>query len=360
MFEIEKQVDELQFRAVFPEASRNPYFCSPECGEVGIAFGCRAWNTFSDFGQTHRDDEDKTDDVNYLQAVIRAASNEYATDTRRIWLVGDGLGSVMAYKFACEFAHNISAVVGYRGLPPTNSITGDEAGVNCPAMRQEFAGNETVSVHVLHVHGEEDEVMPFDGGRAKGHFTEENATTISAEQAAIAWSRLSQCNAENRDVIDIDLTGDVRSSLVARIVPCAEDELSLRAQGRKETSSILFGKREECNKTGSAELMAISGVDHDLPQAMTSRIGDNIFGWLRVHGRSDQRGSPPSVPEPEPQPPSDGANPPPPPLPPPSSPRESNPSPPPPSNNEGGGPPTNPSPPPPSPTGNEEGAMSLN
>jgi polyhydroxybutyrate depolymerase len=86
------------------------------------------------------------DDVAYLMALI--AEVEVAVAVDRVVLFGHSNGGFMAYRLACEFGDRLAAVVTVAGAlddPPP------DCGAPSPAR-------------MLHVHGTQDGVVPYDGG----------------------------------------------------------------------------------------------------------------------------------------------------------------------------------------------------
>jgi polyhydroxybutyrate depolymerase len=114
------------------------------------------------------------DDVAYLDAVIDDMSAKYRVDPKRVFVIGASNGGFMAYRFACERANRVAAIMSQAGAMWTD--------INrC---------KPTYPVAVLHIHGTADEMIPYNGGRtAGGH----GAPVTSAHQTVSNWVRFDEC-----------------------------------------------------------------------------------------------------------------------------------------------------------------------
>jgi polyhydroxybutyrate depolymerase len=87
----------------------------------------------------------RPDDVAYLGGLIDEVSAVWPVDPARVRVIGHSNGGFMAYRLACDRADVVTSIVGLAGLavqPPC-----------APAQ----------PVHVLHLHGTDDAVVPFAG-----------------------------------------------------------------------------------------------------------------------------------------------------------------------------------------------------
>jgi len=103
----------------------------------------RVWNAGSCCGRAVRQ---QVDDVRFIKEVISKIAGRYPIDRRRVYVAGISNGAMMAYRLACEIPDEIAAVV---------SVAGTLAVDNCDAAR---------GIPVLHIHGERDQNVPFNGG----------------------------------------------------------------------------------------------------------------------------------------------------------------------------------------------------
>jgi polyhydroxybutyrate depolymerase len=113
------------------------------------------------------------DDVAYLDALIDDARARADVDPARVFLVGHSNGGFMAYRYACDRPGRVAAIVSLAG-----ASWKDDA---------KCAGGKGVSV--LQVHGDEDAVIPYRGG--KSFLT--GAPHPGAEESAAAWAKRDGC-----------------------------------------------------------------------------------------------------------------------------------------------------------------------
>jgi polyhydroxybutyrate depolymerase len=92
-------------------------------------------------------DHTNPDDVGYLGKLIDDVMAAYPIDPKNVRLVGHSNGGFMAYRMACERADVVSNIA---------VLAGDAVTTPCTPTR---------SVHVLHMHGTSDEVVPFSGAQ---------------------------------------------------------------------------------------------------------------------------------------------------------------------------------------------------
>jgi polyhydroxybutyrate depolymerase len=114
------------------------------------------------------------DDVAYLDAVIDDISGKYRVDSKRIFIMGISNGGYMAYRFACDRAARVAAIVSQAGAMWTD-VT------RC---------KPSSPVAVLHIHGTADEMIPYGGGRTVGG---NGPPVISAHQAVADWVKFDGC-----------------------------------------------------------------------------------------------------------------------------------------------------------------------
>jgi polyhydroxybutyrate depolymerase len=130
-FGLSDRVDERGFLLVLPEGTTDGY-------------GLQFWNATPaccDFGATG------VDDVAYLSGLLDEVEAAFPVDPARVAFVGHSNGSFMAYRMACEIPERIAAIAGLAG-----STWADE--VDC-------TGADAVAV--LHVHGDVDDTILYEG-----------------------------------------------------------------------------------------------------------------------------------------------------------------------------------------------------
>jgi polyhydroxybutyrate depolymerase len=181
------------------------------------------------------------DDVAYLSAIIRDVSARYLVDRRRVFVVGHSNGGFMAHRLACEASELVAGVVSLAG-----------------ATWQDPARCRPGSpVAVLQIHGTEDDVIRYGGGRwAPGM-----AAHPGAAGSVARWARLDGCAgplAATGDRLDLD-TG----------VPGAETRV----------------ERHGGCRGGAAELWTIEGGGHG-PRLPPSSFAASVLAFLLAHPKA--------------------------------------------------------------------------
>ena len=90
--------------------------------------------------------QNNIDDVGLVSAIIDHTVNAYRIDQSRIWAIGHSNGGMMAYRLACDLSEKISGVAIVGGALMDDSC------------------NPSKPVSILHIHGDNDETIPFTGG----------------------------------------------------------------------------------------------------------------------------------------------------------------------------------------------------
>ncbi len=156
---LNKKADEAGFVAVYPDGtgSRGSYF----------------WN-----GGDSRDPaaRDPVDDVGFVRALLDDLPHVAAVDPRRVYVTGLSNGAFMAYRLAAELSDRVAAVA---------PVAGTMGIADCRPGRP---------VPVLHIHGAEDEYVPFAGGRGSLSLTGANYRPV--EDAVQTWVRANGCRPE--------------------------------------------------------------------------------------------------------------------------------------------------------------------
>jgi polyhydroxybutyrate depolymerase len=151
--------DEAGFLAVYPDGT----------GRRGSYF----WNGGPDTGPAA---EDRVDDVAFVRAVLDDLARTDRVDPRRVYATGLSNGAFMAYRLAAELSDRIAAVA---------PVAGTMGAIDCRPTRP---------VPVLHVHGTEDEYVPFAGGRGPRSLT--GSDYRSVEDTIRAWVTANGCRGE--------------------------------------------------------------------------------------------------------------------------------------------------------------------
>lgn len=104
--------------------------------------GVRRWNVGGLY--THP----QADDVGFTAALLNEISEFYSIDTTRIYSTGFSNGAYMSYLVACQLSDRVAAVA-----PVAGSMT--------PEMADDCTPGRPLAV--LHIHGLEDLIVPFNG-----------------------------------------------------------------------------------------------------------------------------------------------------------------------------------------------------
>jgi polyhydroxybutyrate depolymerase len=128
----------------------------------------------------------------------------------RIFVVGYSNGGFMAHRLACDRA-GIDGILSVAGPSPTSVTSCDHA-----------------PRRVLHVHGDADDVVAFEGG----HVFQTAASHASAEASVLGWAKRSGCDAplSARGELDLERTLDGPETLVMS-PPCDPRRVLFRVRG---------------------------------------------------------------------------------------------------------------------------------
>lgn len=129
------------------------------------------------------------DDAGYLTGLIEELTARVAIDPQRIAVVGHSAGGFMGYRLACEADSPVTALVSLAGS----------------SWRQAADCDATHPVRLLQVHGQDDDIMPFDG----------DAEAPGALEVLGRWANRAGCEAESfaeerqrLELLDDDVDGD--------------------------------------------------------------------------------------------------------------------------------------------------------
>ena len=143
--------------------------------------GTRFWNASDACCDFHGSG---VDDVAYLDALIDDAVAHNPIDPSRVYVMGFSNGGFMAHRYACDRAERVAGIVAFAGDPWKDAT-------RC---------HPKVPVTVLQVHGDADEIVRYQGGRAydsRPFHTAEfaRAGAFPAVKDGIAmWGNLDGCS----------------------------------------------------------------------------------------------------------------------------------------------------------------------
>ncbi len=155
-----------------------------------------------------------TDDLAFVQALVREVSSRYTIDRRRVFATGMSNGGGMTNRVACDLADMFAAVASVSG-----------------AYNLSDSCNPARAIPVLAIHGRDDRIVPY-GGRS------DRVTLPAVEEWAAAWGEREGC------VKQPQVSGD-RARVEVR-----------RWSGCREVSEVV--------------LRTVSSMGHEWPGGMTS------------------------------------------------------------------------------------------
>jgi polyhydroxybutyrate depolymerase len=166
------KADEAGFIVVYPNGTgqRSSYF----------------WNAGNCCGEAARNN---VDDVAFIRALLDDLATAYRIDPKQVFATGISNGAMMAYSLAALLSDRIAAIA---------PVAGTMACGECHPTRP---------VPVLHIHGTEDEFVPFGGG--KGPKSISGVPHRSVVDTITAWVRANGCREEPAAVEELpDSAGD--------------------------------------------------------------------------------------------------------------------------------------------------------
>ena len=186
------------------------------------------------------------DDSKYLRELIESIQVEYAIDPRSIHVTGYSNGGFMAHRMACEHADLLASVASVAGAGFADASM-------CTPKR---------TIHVLQIHGTEDPVIRYQGGRLKNYKSDVRVEHPSALDSVRFWAQHNGAPLEGKTLEPMDL--------------------SHRTPG-PDTEARQFKTLKAPFMT--AELWPIKGETH-VPK-MTDTFHDRATQWMLSHTQSD-------------------------------------------------------------------------
>lgn len=114
----------------------------------------------------------KVDDSGFISALLQKLERTYRVDPARVYAVGVSNGAILAYQLACSMADRFAAIA---------SVAGSMALDSC---------HPSAAVSVLEIHGTNDVLVPYQGGRL---YPEPEVTIASTPAVAARWASLDSC-----------------------------------------------------------------------------------------------------------------------------------------------------------------------
>lgn len=156
-----------EFIAAYPEATQ------------------RAWNAGRCCGSAPRRNPD---DVGFLTQVLDELEADYPVDRSRVFVTGVSNGAMMAYRFACERADRVTAV---------GVVAGSVMVDGCQPSRP---------VSVLEIHGTEDTLIPYLGGKPAAPEAEAAPPYTATPAMMQRWAEVNGCPAPPAAKVDGPVT----------------------------------------------------------------------------------------------------------------------------------------------------------
>ncbi len=140
------------------------------------------------------------DDVGFISALIDFLITDYAVDPARVYACGYSMGGIMSHRLACELDTKIAAIASMAGVMSTATEG------SCAPGR---------AVPVLHMHGNQDGTVPYDGNATFG------LTSVAATIAK--WQEVNGCPETPTTEAIPDSAADGYTISLDHYTPCTDD-----------------------------------------------------------------------------------------------------------------------------------------
>lgn len=139
------------------------------------------WN---DGRKSHRFPKKLQDDVGFISKLLNHLQATYKIDPDRVYAAGHSNGGFLTQRLGWELSDRFAAIAS-------------SAGTLAVSMESKFAPKHPV--HVLHIHGTKDPVVPFEGGEVLGR----GGQIVSAPRLIKLWVRANGCQPEPKiEILD--------------------------------------------------------------------------------------------------------------------------------------------------------------
>jgi len=172
----------------------------------------------------YNDDVSPQESLDLFSALIEEMGSKYNIDANRVYVTGFSLGGIMAYSTACDMSEKIAAIGVVAGRM-------DELAPTCEPTRV---------VPVIHIHGTDDQNVPFSGTGDLG----------SIQGSIDFWVDLNTC----------DLT---------------PSESDLPNSNTDDASTVSEYKYQNCEEGSTIEFYVISGGGHTWPGSSAQYFKNN-------------------------------------------------------------------------------------
>lgn len=202
------------------------------------------WNYFQSIGY----ENDETDDVGFIHALVEEIASTYNVDRERIYAAGLSNGGFMSYRLACEpdspfAAYAAVAATAYSGLASLCDLTNP--------------------VPVLFMHGTADEIVPWDGASEDISSEETFYRSYSATDNFAFWATHNRCST------------DVEST---RIEP----------RGDSPGTSVMIIDAQDCATDSAVKFYTIINGGHTWPGTIWEGAPVDVVGLVNLDISADE------------------------------------------------------------------------
>lgn len=198
-----------------------------------------------------------SDDSGFLRGLILETIHSLGADPKRVYLVGHSNGGFMVYRAACDHADLIAGIVSFAG-----------ATYHTPADCR-----PSEPVHVLQIHGDADESVPYEGGVIGG------VPYPGAVESVAIWASY---NGASGSVTNTCTPDRGIQQLSTQFCPTLDLDGGLggRLWGGLDTVVTQY---TNAPPGGAVELWTIQGGSHN--PSLTSEFAPLVIDWLLAHPR---------------------------------------------------------------------------
>jgi polyhydroxybutyrate depolymerase len=154
------------------------------------------------------------DDVAFIRALIEHLARAYPIDMRRVYATGISNGGFFSNRLACDLTDKIAAIASVAATMPTTLLP------VCKPSRP---------ISVLYLEGDQDPLVPIEGGRIGGRLRKSRGENISLAAAAKFWR---------------EFDGTAPSAQVDELPERAHDGTHVRREtwsgGKQETEVVVY------------------------------------------------------------------------------------------------------------------------
>lgn len=144
----------------------------------------RAWDDGRD--TSARRAEGDIDDQAFLLALIDSLAAQGAIDPRRVFMAGGSNGGMMAMRFACDHPDRVAAIAAVTSSLPVGE-------------RERCARRPPVPVLLLK--GDQDRILPYNGGRVPTRPGEDNGAILSMPETIAYWTSRNKCEGAGESML---------------------------------------------------------------------------------------------------------------------------------------------------------------